>query len=101
MCPFEPFCSVCGAPVLKDCQDCGARIKGKYHVDGVFFANFRYRPPSFCDHCGMPHPWASRQALLWERENRIALDELSASTRLELREKFEEIASASCPKRRK
>ena len=90
--PPESFCSVCGAAVLKECQDCGAPIKGRYHIDGVI-TGARYRPPNFCDNCSSPHPWATRQALIWEIENKIPQKALSASKRLELRETFEEIAS--------
>ena len=88
----QSYCSLCGAAVLKACQDCGARIRGRYHVDGAIIAR-TYRPPSFCDNCGSPHPWANRQALLWEIENKIAEEPLDASTQLELREAFEELAS--------
>ena len=53
----------------------------------------RYRPPGFCDHCGTPHPWASRQQRLWQIENLLERGHLSEADQLTLREKFEELAN--------
>jgi hypothetical protein len=61
-------CSTCGARVLTACPSCGLRIRGDYHVPGVFVAASP-GTPSFCDGCGSAFPWASREERIYELEN--------------------------------
>src|SRR6185437_33106 len=47
------FCPDCGDPTIVKCLACGAHIKGAYR--GSFVTETPV--PSFCDSCGMSHPW--------------------------------------------
>ena len=87
---IEARCPKCGAHVLVACPACSARIRGWHVVPGVI-GGAPYRPPNFCDHCGSPHPWASRQARLWELENLLEGEEISDADRLTIREQIEEL----------
>jgi hypothetical protein len=78
-------CTKCGAAVLTSCPVCGYRIRGS--SAGGFG---EYHPPDFCDQCGSPMPWASRQARLYELENVLMetpdlteLDKLTISEQIE------------------
>lgn len=81
-------CSKCGAQVVTLCGSCGSRIRGWHVVPGVI-GGAPYKPPDFCDNCGSPHPWANRQARLWELENLLDDEEISDADRLTIREQIE------------
>jgi hypothetical protein len=50
-------------------------------------------PSDFCDYCGAPHPWASRQARIFELENLLDQDDsMDEPTRLKVREQLEVLA---------
>jgi hypothetical protein len=55
-----------------------------------------YAPPGlhdFCDSCGAPLPWASRQARIYELENLLDADEsVEEATRVRVREELERLA---------
>jgi hypothetical protein len=52
----------------------------------------------FCDACGSALPWASRQARLWELENRLEEStDLSEPDRLTLREQIEALQQSDLP----
>lgn len=85
------FCSICGAPVITQCPDCGGRILGSYV--GVLSANFR--PRDFCNDCGGPYPWADRDAHIAQLRNLLEFEPgLDNAERLEL---IEQIAVLSKP----
>jgi hypothetical protein len=50
------FCKECGGEILTACPSCGSRIRGHYHVSGVF-STHDYAPPNYCEDCGKPFPW--------------------------------------------
>lgn len=54
----KKFCDKCGAETITKCTDCGAEIKGYYHMSGVVGIS-NYKAPSFCDECGKPYPWTA------------------------------------------
>lgn len=60
-------CGQCGEDILANCQECGIRIRGI--GGGADVAGEAYMPPEFCDECGAPHPWASREALVGRLQN--------------------------------
>ncbi|MDE0139740.1 MAG: DUF2321 domain-containing protein [bacterium] len=96
--PVEKFCSKCGASILVRCSECDTNIRGRYKADGVIsFAS--YGPPSFCNHCGAAHPWASRKERLWHVENQLASENLDEADRLTLREAFEELTNPELPEK--
>jgi hypothetical protein len=91
-------CSKCGANVLTACASCGTRIRGWHVVPGVVGGS-PYKPPEFCDSCGSPHPWASRQARLWELENLLEGEEISDADRLMIREQIEQLQNPDLDER--
>jgi hypothetical protein len=51
---------------------------------------WRFEAAEFCDACGSPMPWASRQARLWELENVLQEDpDLSEADRLTIAEQLD------------
>ena len=95
----ELHCPDCGAKVLTACTACGDRIQGSYHSP-VVLTGTRYEAPDFCDRCGAPHPWASRQARLWAIENLLDDEDLSDADRLELHERFDELRAGEVDEKR-
>jgi hypothetical protein len=41
-----------------------------------------YSAPNFCDRCGAPYPWASRQARIYELENLLDQENIDDADRL-------------------
>jgi hypothetical protein len=83
----SPRCRECGAPILTTCVNCGGRIQGL--VVTRYGAVYGYGAPEFCDLCGAPHPWASRQARLYELQNMLDEQDLDEASRLTVREQLE------------
>lgn len=80
-------CVTCGAEVLTSCLECGYRIRGYHVIPGVVHGE--YDPPSFCDHCGAPHPWVGRTERLYELGNIMEReDALDEATKMWLRERI-------------
>lgn len=50
-----------------------------------------YSPPSFCDGCGAPHPWASRQARIFELENLLDEEDIDEAARLVVTENLRQL----------
>ncbi|MBL8775336.1 MAG: DUF2321 domain-containing protein [Acidimicrobiales bacterium] len=93
--PPSDHCETCGAMLITHCVDCDEALRGLSAPPGKMVAyKSPYDPPSFCFNCGGPFPWASRQARLWELENR--LDEeagLTEADRLTIHEQLEDLRS--------
>ena len=80
------YCSTCGAAVLTNCEHCGFRIEGL--PEEVVVVD--YEPPDFCDRCGAPHPWLSRQGRIYLLEARIESEaDPDPATRLKLEDELE------------
>ena len=90
-----PRCSDCGAKVLTECDKCSARLRGVLNARHV--TQLHYDPPDFCDHCGAPHPWASRTARLFELENILDEQDLSDADRLVVREQLQALRQPDVP----
>lgn len=77
----QPFCEKCGEPTVMECPDCGAAIRGHYHVPGVV-GGFDYDRPGFCHNCGEPYPWTKRAkkaaAQLASQDESLSDDEVGA-----------------------
>lgn len=87
-------CPTCGASVLTACASCGHRVQGRYKVESVASVSGFYTPPDSCDSCGAPHPWASRQARLWELENLLDDNpDLSEADRLVISEQLQALSN--------
>lgn len=83
-------CVTCGAQILTECPACGERIRGLPSN-----VSARFKPPSFCDHCGGAFPWASRQTRVYELMNLLDEEDLDPATELAVREQLEALASAN------
>lgn len=58
----QNFCDVRGKKTITDCQSCHAKIRGKYHINGVISFNDS-KPPTNCHNCGKAYPWGRRLGL--------------------------------------
>lgn len=81
-------CTTCGAEVLRGCPECGRPIRGA--MPNVLTP---YVPPDFCDNCGSPFPWLSRQGLIYQLENVLDDVDLDPATKLEVREQLEALTA--------
>ena len=84
-------CSDCGSEVLTACPECGTRIRG-FIADSMVIT-IDWDEPSFCDHCGNAHPWANRQARIWELENLLDAENLPEAERLAVHEQLQRLES--------
>ena len=50
-------CPHCGAATILECSACRHTIPGHRHIYGVLHVD-EGPPPSFCEECGKPFPWA-------------------------------------------
>lgn len=83
-------CIECGATMLAKCKECGARIRGdRYDTRSLIF-----KPPAFCDNCGRPHPWATRQQRIYELENLLDEDGIKEADRLVVRQHLDRLRTA-------
>jgi hypothetical protein len=83
------FCSGCGAKILTRCTSCGKRIRGRYFVS--LGAQRYYEPPPFCDCCGEPHPWVSREERIYQLENILDEEDIEESDRLLVMQSLERL----------
>lgn len=83
------FCGDCAAPVITACGECGRPIPAPDLLAGVYEANV------FCEGCGQPFPWASREQRIGALLNLLDFeDALTQADRLEV---IEAIAVLSVP----
>ena len=80
-------CASCGAEVLTACPECNHRIRGLPSN-----SSGKYRPPDFCDACGSPFPWLTRQGHIYQLQNLLDETDLDPATRLEVREQLEALS---------
>ena len=79
------FCRQCGAPVIRACPHCSCEIGGGYR-DAIFNPK---QPDPFCSHCGIPYPWADREAIVNHLQNLLLYnDNLDQAQQLEVIEKL-------------
>jgi hypothetical protein len=76
---------------MTTCPSCQSRIRGHYHVSGVFSTR-SYSPPNYCEDCGKSFPWMEEKlraasALTDELENVNDVD------RIKIKESLNEITS--------
>lgn len=57
----KEFCTECGEKTITSCQNCNTNIKGYHRVSGVIGIFDDYDKPKYCEKCGKPFPWTSRQ----------------------------------------
>lgn len=53
------FCAECGAKIISQCLGCSAKIRGHYHVEGIFSVSSNYKRPAYCYNCGEAFPWTA------------------------------------------
>jgi len=89
----KKFCDKCGAPTITECQNCGATIKGYYHLQDIFgppVLTASYKARSFCHDCGKPYPW-TEAALKAAQELSDELENLSPEERDLLKKSLDDI----------
>lgn len=86
------FCVTCGAAVLLHCPICNYRIKGATVGPRTAREAEVYVRPGFCDGCGNPFPWASRQARIYELMNLLDAEQLDSAVELKVREQLQALA---------
>jgi hypothetical protein len=89
------FCNVCGAEIVGRCPSCDIRIPGVEHVPGISMIGEEYVPSKFCDGCGEPYPWASRQDRIYQLENLLGEEQIDEPTRLLVMEDLERVRTES------
>jgi hypothetical protein len=82
-------CTKCGATVLVGCANCGLRIRGAYFADLADYAL-----PSFCDGCGVAHPWATREQRIYELENILDEEDIDEANRVFIHDRLRELREA-------
>jgi hypothetical protein len=87
------FCPTCGSYVIARCPNCRIRIRGDLHVPGLTVFD-EYRPSAFCDGCGEPYAWATRQDRIYQLENLLDEEDIDDSTKLLVREDLERLRTA-------
>lgn len=71
------FCNECGAETINTCPRCGAEIRGRYNVEGVFDLTGRtMEAPAYCYNCGKPYPWTEEKMKALEETVNL-MDELT------------------------
>lgn len=56
-----------------------------------------YRRPGFCDYCGDPHPWANRQARIYQLENILDEQDIDEAARLKAHEDLQTLRQSDLP----
>lgn len=85
----QDFCERCGESTIMKCQQCGAAIRGYYHMEGVF-GGFGYSAPAYCYACGHPFPW-SETKLAVAKELADLADALSSEERQALQGSLDDL----------
>ena len=90
------FCTECGAEILDRCPCCRIRIRGRdWQPAGV--PDSSYTLPMFCDGCGEPFPWATRQQRIYQLENLLDEEDIDEPTRLLVQEDLQQIRTSADP----
>jgi hypothetical protein len=66
------FCGKCGSAVVTQCETCGEPIPAPWDA---FLLN------AFCQGCGRPYPWASREQVAGKLRDLLPLDQLAPGMR--------------------
>jgi hypothetical protein len=85
------FCPDCGAEILARCLNCGIRIRGELHIPGQVWLEENFAPRKFCDSCGEPYPWATRQDRIYQLENILDQQDIDDTDKLLVREELERL----------
>jgi hypothetical protein len=89
------MCGTCGAEILRACPECNNMIRGRYYVPAVIGVGYEYSPPDFCEDCGAPFPWLSRQGRIYLLENMLDEEAIDGASRLEVQEQLAREPSTS------
>jgi hypothetical protein len=90
---LAPRCEKCGAEVLTRCPACERQIRGVYIDEEGYTSLLVYEVPDFCAYCGMPFPWASRQARIYQLMDLLEAEGLDPATELKVREQLEALTN--------
>jgi hypothetical protein len=80
--------------MLGRCPSCHVRIRGEFYQTGVRdFSD--YTPPAFCDGCGSPYPWATREQRIDQLENLLDGEAIEEVVRLQIHEDLDQLRIAT------
>lgn len=85
----QKHCADCGAQTIMACTSCNAKIRGEYHVPGVFVFSHYYKP-SYCHNCGTAFPWTV-SSLEAARELADEFDGLTQEEKEQLKSSFPDL----------
>jgi hypothetical protein len=85
----KEFCNDCGEKTIMSCENCKTNIKG-YHTIPNVIGFFHYNKPKYCEKCGYPFPWASRQ-LISAKELIDLTENLNPDDKVELKSSIDEL----------
>lgn len=92
-------CPTCGARFLAGCLSCGLRIRGRFHVEPYMAEkhsmDHEWERPTFCDRCGVAHPWATREERIFELENILDEEDIDEADRIFLHDRLRELREQS------
>ena len=86
----QDFCNKCGEKTITTCQECNAKIRGKYHVPGAVRLGYNYTTPSYCSSCGVAYPWVAEK-LNAAMELADLLDELTPEEKEQLKMSLDDL----------
>jgi hypothetical protein len=86
-------CGECGAEIIRSCPECDHFIRGRYRVPGVIGFGGEYKPPDFCEDCGAPFPWLSRQGRIYLLQDMLDSEELDPADKLEAAEQLQALTN--------
>jgi hypothetical protein len=61
----QPFCSICGQPVINKCENCSTPVRGSFREPSVidppyWYPKTSYHKPAYCYQCGNAFSWTKR-----------------------------------------
>jgi hypothetical protein len=87
--PEGPYCTRHGAPLITHCSACGAEWPATWDESAMFGE----RGGDFCEQCGSPAPWLSREQLIRWLRDRLNAAGLDPAIRHELQEILDRVAA--------
>jgi hypothetical protein len=77
---------------LSSRHDANGPIRGSYYVLGVIPVSPEYNPPDFCEDCGAPFRWLSRQGGIYLLQDMLDREDIDPA-RLEAHEQLEALTN--------
>jgi hypothetical protein len=87
------FCKECGAKTIRNCPECGARLRGDHVVREAYHDRItRMTTPSYCHGCGTAFPWTNAR-IAAAKEHAAEIEGLDEHERQQLPGIIDDLAS--------